>query len=193
MESELMLKLDEIFENNTIDEVGVTLDPSLPSLFYIEGKLGIASTVLKSLFQYAVSELYCLEKAVTKEQARHIISVTRAILLIKGDFPTAFNCRKSVIEQGLGDVWAEIKFTALLFTQHAKCPSGWQHRRWCLQYSHMLRLESRIAHVTSFTLSPGEVETERELCREMTDKHPKNYYAWVHRLWLLQFMSIYQV
>eukprot|EP01032_Pedospumella_encystans_P022027 gene22027-24973_t len=38
-----------------------------------------------------------------------------------------------------------------------------------------------------------EVETERELTRVMAEKHPKNYYAWMHRLWVLQYMSKYQL
>ena len=37
------------------------------------------------------------------------------------------------------------------------------------------------------------VETEKELCKNMAEKYPKNYYAWMHRLWLLPQMNQYQV
>lgn len=34
---------------------------------------------------------------------------------------------------------------------------------------------------------------EQRLCASMAEQHPRNYYAWNHRLWLLQFMSVEQL
>ena len=92
---------------------------------------------------------------------------------------------KKLIERGLCNVSMEIPLTALIFTRHPKCPSGWQHRRWCIA--------QRKHDGLTRGLSCSEIESERELCKEMAEKHPKNYYAWVHRLWLLPFMLPNQV
>eukprot|EP01033_Poteriospumella_lacustris_P013652 gene13652-9779_t len=42
-------------------------------------------------------------------------------------------------------------------------------------------------------LLPSEIETEREICRRSADRYPKNYYAWMHRLWLLPSMTLSQL
>lgn len=180
-------ELDSILDNNYIDEVGITLDASLPPIFYIDGKLGIAKTVLKPLFKFALQSVYKFKfstRVSTCEHAsKHALSITRLVLLIKGDFPIAFDIRKQLIEVGALPIRDEIAFTSLLYTRHPKCPSGWHHRRWCLLRS--TRVDSK--------LSAMEVETERELTRVMAEKHPKNYYAWMHRLWVVQYMSKYQL
>ena len=193
-------EIDAIVDNNEIDEIGLTLDPSLPSLILVESKLGIAKRIVKPLFKYGLEQFYSLTNRETIEYCsenyvQQLASCTRTILLIKGDFPVAFNSRKLLLERQCICIRKEIQFTAMLFTLHGKCPSGWQHRRWCLLRR---RFESaRTGHAPNehaiSHLSASEVETERELCREMAEKHPKNYYAWVHRLWLLQYMTPHQV
>lgn len=41
--------------------------------------------------------------------------------------------------------------------------------------------------------SSESMEVEQRLCATMAELHPKNYYAWNHRLWLLKFMSAEQL
>lgn len=180
-------ELDAILDNNIVDEVGITLDTSLPPIFYMDGNLGIAKTVLKPLFKFALQSVYKFKfstRVTTCEhESKHALSITRLVLLIKGDFPIAFDIRKQLIEVGALPIRDEIAFTSLLYTRHPKCPSGWHHRRWCLLRSTR----------TDLKLTAMEVETERELTRVMAEKHPKNYYAWMHRLWVLQYMSKYQL
>ena len=189
MAKDHLAQLDFILNNHFIDEVGITLDTNLPPIFYTEGKLGLAKTILKPLFQYALESLYELKlhsEACVDDVSisAHAISITRVVLLIKGDFPIAYDLRKRLILMGVLTTKDEISFTSLLYTRHPKCPSGWQHRRWCLQLG---------KPPNSNSLSLAEVETERELCKSMAEKHPKNYYAWVHRLWVLKYMSMYQL
>ena len=180
-------ELDAILDNNIVDEVGITLDTSLPPIFYIDGKLGIAKTVLKPLFKFALQSVYKFKFSTRvtacEHVSKHALSITRLVLLIKGDFPIAFDIRKQLIEVGALPIRDEIAFTSLLYTRHPKCPSGWHHRRWCLLRSTR----------TDLKLTAMEVETERELTRVMAEKHSKNYYAWMHRLWVLQYMSKYQL
>ena len=39
-------------------------------------------------------------------------------------------------------------------------------------------------------LSTSDLKVELDLCSWMSETYPKNYYSWMHRLWLLQFMNI---
>lgn len=194
MTEDLINELSAILDNNFIDEIGITLDPLLPPIFHVDSKLGIAKSVLKPVFTYAIEQLYRLRSMIVSEEGQrtiipqmytNLLNVSRVVLIIKGDFPIAYDVRKGLIGGGHLITKKELEFTALLFTRHPKCPSGWQHRRWCLTH--------RTARSEIVNLKPAEVETERELCRVMAEAHPKNYYAWVHRLWLLQFSSRYQV
>jgi hypothetical protein len=39
-------------------------------------------------------------------------------------------------------------------------------------------------------LTQSQIDTEKDLCTSNAESYPKNYYAWMHRIWLLQFMSM---
>lgn len=190
----LFSELNSYIDNNVIDEIGVTLDPTLPPIFLVDTKLGIAKSVLKSVFFYAMGQMNTLRSLLynANQSDGHyamwssLLNATRIVLIVKGDHPSAYDMRKRMICMWQLPVQKELSFTSLLFTRHPKCPSGWQHRRWCLSRNSYLRNET-------VQLLPAAVETERELCRSMAEAHPKNYYAWVHRLWLLPFLSKYQV
>lgn len=189
----LLRELSDVLDHNDIDEIGITLDATLPPIFRVDTKLGLAKSILKPLFTYALETMYTLramhDKPLDQTSAlcsNMLVNVTRTVLIIKGDHPIAYDLRKTLIKDGYYTIQKELAFTALLFTRHPKCPSGWQHRRWCLS------LKSRVRH-DPVRLLAAEVETERELCRAMAEAHPKNYYAWVHRLWLIQYFSKFQV
>jgi len=179
-------QLDSVLDSNAIDEVGITLDASLPPIYYTDGKLGVAKTILKPLFKHALESIYRikLSENSVSDVCKEALSISRVVLLIKGDFPIAFDMRKRLIEMDILSIKEEITFTSLLYTRHPKCPSGWHHRRWCLM---------RNKRSSDTILSAAEIETERELCRQMAEKHPKNYYAWMHRLWVMKYMSRFQL
>jgi protein prenyltransferase alpha subunit repeat containing protein 1 len=86
-----------------------------------------------------------------------------------------------------------------LFSRHPKSPSAWQHVRWCYIQRLSLRDDSSEAGKYSTWdrrgnyILPAELETEREICRRSAERYPKNYYAWMHRLWLLSQMNCMQV
>ena len=102
--------------------------------------------------------------------------------------PIAFNIRKRLVIHERLDVSTELRFLKMLFTKHPKSPSSWDHRRWCLRIS--LRQSHTESCQSAMALDSAAMLEERELCRHMADIYPKNYYAWVHRLWLLQFMDV---
>ena len=178
---ELIAALDS---DPLIDEIDVVMSPAPPAAIVVDHKLGIAASAMKPIFAYALPKFFeVLAEAKFSESAfdklwPNALKLTKAILLIKGDIAQALNFRKDLVSRGLLVCEKELEFIALIFSRHPKCPSGWQHRRWCLN-----RLD----------MSGEQIEVERELYRLMAEKFPKNYYAWNHRIWLLNFMDVNQV
>lgn len=177
------MDLDRAFaEDENMDELGVMMTTEPPYIFVVDHKLGVSVSVLKPLFIYSLNKL--------KEVLLHpdhekfvddLISLTRSLLIVKGDLPQAFNIRKRLIRQGNLNVVSELLFLKMLFTKHPKSPSSWEHRRWCLSIKY--------DQTPLDLMTPEDIDKEQQLCTWMADIYPKNYYAWVHRLWLLQFMD----
>lgn len=175
---EVISRISDILETQPIDEIGIIFDASLPMVFYEDRKLGISKQVVRDVFKRCLQVMYNGDRTASSHD---LVRATRVLLIIKGDFPIVYNCRKKLLEDNYISLNEEIPFLALIFQNHPKSPSGWQHRRWCICRSKLF--------VSSRSLSLSELETEKELCRAMCERYPKNYYAWTHRLWLLQFMS----
>lgn len=192
-----------------------TFDP--PYILFQEGVLGISMKIIKPLYLYIyrsfmklIQELRANDKVAPSalfERSEHRVSdidnISKIMLTLKGDFPLAYSYRKKLLLNNSNMLAAEMQFIAAIFSKHPKSPSGWEHRRWCLKLRHSLqgRGEAAPANNNSFKsnqnhsikLNAMELETERELCSQSAEKYPKNYYAWMHRLWLIQFMSDAQV
>jgi hypothetical protein len=180
---QIVAALDAAFDNDRVTEVAITLDPVLPEVVVVEGTLGLAKRCMKTLFRFVLHRIHELRQFDCNESvSRDLQSITRAVLLVKGDFPIAFALRRKAIINKLWDAGIDIQLISVVLSLHPKCPSGWQHRRWCIN-----------SRKPDLQLNSSEIETEKELCRMMAEKHPKNYYAWLHRLWILPLMSQYQV
>lgn len=236
-----------------------------------EHKLGVGVACMKPLFAHVMTQLSGCIKQVReyeeKEEGREydhptrslreshpvvkrLLSLTRAVLVVRGDMPSALNARKMAIRLPLWTfllnydrvhpyfggkesirpnrhaaclalIEQELDLLDALFTLHPKSPSAWHHRRWCLSFREVLRtgvprhtpqgwMEAiakgcRVCHThgtsTSTSTSSGKKSTgkgcstlalsreewqrEAELCTLVNTRYPKNYYGWLHRLWLL--------
>lgn len=179
------------FDNDdSIDELGFVMDKE-PSIICIEHKLGMSLGSLKPLFIYCSHKLNELMKLgipliveSDKGNDNNIVflsQITRGLLLVRGDYPPAFAYRKMMISIGKISIDVELNFLKMLFAQHPKSPSSWQHRRWCLVTKANKNLE---------ILSAEDMKVELSLCSASAESYPKNYYAWMHRLWLLQYMDV---
>ena len=184
------------FDNDdSIDELGFVMDKE-PSIICIEHKLGMTLGSLKPLFiycSYKLNELMkigissLLDDNNNNDSNNHdnyndilllLSHITRGLLLVRGDYPPAFAYRKKMITLGVLSINTELNFLKMLFAQHPKSPSSWQHRRWCLMTKDEM-----------IVLSSDDIEVELSLCTASAESYPKNYYAWMHRLWLLQYMK----
>lgn len=201
--ADVLVDIDKAFEvDPLIDEIGIIMSPPPPNLVLIDHKLGLSFKILKPLFEFAINELYTVIRSakMSKEMlsnpivSKKVLRLTRAILLVRADMPMLYNLRKTIILAGstTHSIDAELNFLGVLFTKHPKSPSSWQHRRWCLttrwSYTHCKNLIS-----LQVELSSCELEVELALCSAMSESYPKNYYSWLHRLWLLQFMEFAQL
>jgi Protein prenyltransferase alpha subunit repeat len=201
--ADILADIDEAFEvDPRIDEIGIIMSPPPPNLVLIDHKLGLSFKILKPLFEFAINELYTVIRSakMSKEMlsnpivSEKVLRLTRAILLVRADMPMLYNLRKTIILAGstTHSIDAELYFLGVLFTKHPKSPSSWQHRRWCLStrwtYAHCKNSTS-----LRVELSSCELEVEIALCSAMSESYPKNYYSWLHRLWLLQFMEFAQL
>ena len=201
--ADVLADIDKAFEvDPLIDEIGIIMSPPPPNLVLIDHKLGLSFKILKPLFEFAINELYTVIRSakMSKEMlsnpivSEKVLRLTRAILLVRADMPMLYNLRKTIILAGLTthSIDAELNFLGVLFTKHPKSPSSWQHRRWCLttRWSNAYCKNSTSLQVE---LSSCELEVELALCSAMSESYPKNYYSWLHRLWLLQFMEFAQL
>jgi protein prenyltransferase alpha subunit repeat containing protein 1 len=195
------LEINRIFEECDVREVDFmpTLEP--PYVLFVEHVLGVSMVLLKPLYRSVYQKLMALlvtandvkkaskwdsnvaNQLVQQDFWTTALRVTQVVLVVKGDLAVAYNIRKKALLHNPHLLCKEFNFSAAIFSKHPKSPSGWEHRRWCLKQHLQLRDGLRI----------GETETEKELCRVMAEKYPRNYYAWMHRLWLLTFMTDDQV
>jgi Protein prenyltransferase alpha subunit repeat len=201
--ADVLADIDKAFEvDPVIDEIGIIMSPPPPNLVLIDHKLGLSFKILKPLFEFAINELYTVIRSakMSKEMlsnpivSEKVLRLTRAILLVRADMPMLYNLRKTIILAGstTHSIDAELNFLGVLFTKHPKSPSSWQHRRWCLttrwSYAHC-----KSSTFLQVELSSCELEVELALCSAMSESYPKNYYSWLHRLWLLQYMEFAQL
>jgi len=138
-----------------------------------------------------------------------IMKVTSCLLLLCPDNYTAWADRSRIIEsenkkicenkrnivaqenrqrQLLRD---EITFINLIFTQHSKKPSSWLHRKWICRKL----LENILYDGGNQTLIQQKkndlfswAEDEISICTFISERNPKNYYAWTHRLFVAKTM-----
>lgn len=181
------------WKQNQIREIDFIPLTEPPYVVYAENTLAISMKIIKTLYLCVYQQFLALlalknsQDTPSEELQNNLLDTSLAVLTIKGDFPMAYNVRKDILLmslslQTLGD---EIQRLHAVFTKHPKSPSGWEHLRWCYQQRNKLRNRTYILD--------AEIETEKEVCRLSAERYPKNYYAWMHRLWLLRQMNNVQV
>lgn len=177
-----------------------------------EHKLGIAVWALKPMFKYAMPLFMELMAKLRRLHPGHLeegrslqpgsdvagiaaeaVSLSSAILIVKGDIPIVHNFRKELLQAGVLELEAELVFLSMLFSRHPKSPSAWEHRRWCLRRLAQQRRGYEEGDAEAVEIPAASIAIEAELCRRSAEAYPKNYYAWMHRLWLLPQMSDEQV
>ncbi|KAI9253942.1 hypothetical protein BDA99DRAFT_562884 [Phascolomyces articulosus] len=175
----LYQKLTAILENHIIDELGLVFGlpkvDELPSdsqpyypLIFIESKLGFPFQHYNDLIRETDQAMRETTSLKAKEQASKIM------IMLKPDNYTAMNLRKQFIKSGQITIKDEIHWIDLIFTIQKHCKSGvaWHHRQWLFMHPDAIDYGMDLDH-------------ELQLCARTATLHPRNYYAWNYRRWLL--------
>ncbi|KAG0146513.1 hypothetical protein CROQUDRAFT_657326 [Cronartium quercuum f. sp. fusiforme G11] len=148
------------------------------------------------------------EDETNKTLLSNLNDLTKVLLIHNPDHVTALSIRKQLLlrsnaqddsdDRLLCDeiMFEEFKFTTLILSiaSHAKSASLWEHRRWCLTSLHLLQHE-RMSHSPnpnipfySARIAPTSCTTDEEFefSLRCANVYPRNYFAWRHRMWLLE-------
>ncbi|KAI9493467.1 hypothetical protein BDB00DRAFT_823183 [Zychaea mexicana] len=172
-------KLATIVDTHTIDELGLVFGlpdandlPPYSQQFYplifVESKLGLPLQHLHDLIREADQAMHEANDAKAVEQS------SRIMIALKPENYTAMNIRKQLVESGKVTLKDELQWINLVFTvqKHCKSNVAWHHRQWLF-------------------MRPGakneiDLDHELQLCARTATLHPRNYYAWNYRRWLLE-------
>ncbi|ETV96628.1 hypothetical protein H310_10322 [Aphanomyces invadans] len=170
-ERDFVAEVTSLFtEDPDIDEIGIIhLDDDHDTFVLDEHKLGIAMSKIPAIHRQAKTSFFHANKF---NDVDGILKASRCMLLVCADFYTAWNARKTLISQGIVTEEAEMKFSRLILTHHAKSIDTWAHRRWVLQ-----RLVPRLE---GDNLAPF-LARELSLCAKLCEEFPRNYFAWSYR------------
>ncbi|KAG2219945.1 hypothetical protein INT45_010459 [Circinella minor] len=176
----LYQKLATILENYNIDEVGLVFglpdvnelppdsQPYYP-LIFVESNLGLPFQHYNDLLRETDQ---AMRKATNPEK---IEQASKIMIMLKPDNYTAMNMRKQLIESSQVTIKDELRWIDLIFTIPKHCKSGvaWHHRQWLFMHPGAADREMNLDH-------------ELQLCARTGTLHPRNYYAWNYRRWLLE-------
>lgn len=191
----LLEQLNAVFEKHSdIYEVGLIYPTSEDTdeqwIVCEEGKLGVSVKHLKRLYWEASDVFWNLRSSFMAgdcDSVSLLLSATRGMLLVNGDHATAWNTRKTAVLRGHSSPQQELSFLDLLFSKHSKSSHAWSHRRWCWQQiaPHNEVCSSADAGATRTHLCQL-IKEELKSCAVVASHFPKNYFAWAHRIWMLQ-------
>jgi len=113
-----------------------------------------------------------------------ILQATSCLLLVCPDNATAWADRKRALlclqlTHSTRQLWTkELWFVNLVMTKHSKAPTAWFHRKYVFQ--------KIVDETTSIDNLMDLVRNEIKVCIRVADRYPKNYYAWTHRIYIVQ-------
>ena len=135
---------------------------------------------------------------------RRIMEATACLLLTCPDNATAWSDRRRALLFAEGDAEghmssrkvksifvSELKFLDLLFTTHSKAHNAWAHRKWICYRIVRDKISWNIRSTTTedqwYLLQPW-AQREIDLCTNVAEQFPKNYFAWAHRYYVISIL-----
>jgi len=96
--------------------------------------------------------------------------------LINPDYGSAWNTRKELVEKGSQSALKELKFSELVLSRKPKSPDNFVHRHWLL---------NQLATTASDAELNELINNELRVSLDTASKYQRNYYAWSHRIWVM--------
>ena len=118
------------------------------------------------------------------EKCRELMSLSRAMMLVRSDLPLALNARKEVMlslavdDENIRDsclyhVEAELQLLVAIFTLHIRrAPVEWHHRRWCLSLRYLLQREKKKGKEKTFINKMNGIDAASSLCTISSASRP---------------------
>ncbi|KAF7965435.1 hypothetical protein HWV62_43523 [Athelia sp. TMB] len=169
----------------TNDEVASGLKPFLLA----EGNLGVPKKILYRLYLQALqifADSRASPDAASSGQTprtRGLAASSAVILLANPAHLTALNARKRLLEAGILQFGAELKYTEVLLSSR-NCSNQsilWHHRQWLLNRIRIKQKDD--LSMTNMDLWGVDTSLEAELVisARACEMYPRNYFAWAHR------------
>lgn len=110
------------------------------------------------------------------KDAATIDKASRAIVLLNGHNDYGWNARKKLFDGNVNEsvYRSEISLDDLVLTKHPKTEETWAYRQWLMKQMYPNE-EFPVAILCE----------ELEACTRGAASYPRNYYAWEHRLWVM--------
>jgi protein prenyltransferase alpha subunit repeat containing protein 1 len=155
----------------------------------VEGNsIAITKTKLVQAFIVARQLFFTCSKDFKNANAQDVRDATAVMLLMDPEHLTAANARKRVLqhvltgEGGVGEVegalrqelWVVDGLLTSRLHRHTKSPTLWGHRRWVLEVMKKRGFEHDVGRDVMAVVFVA------------AERHPRNYYAWLHARWLVR-------
>ena len=177
------LNSDPVLKPVSSPELQIPSNPQEgPALFLsTTHKLALAYWALIPLFDYANALFQSLRPSLQQklsefsdDQLKQLNESTRALLLINADDCSAWNARHLLHTHSHQSYFRnELCFINLLLTKHPKSGELWSARR-------------RLLFQYLSQLSDNDWMNERLIALKAVQAYERNYYAWTHRLWVIE-------
>ncbi|ORX43818.1 protein prenylyltransferase [Piromyces finnis] len=162
-----IITTENLIEESFVPKEG---DGTYKPFVFIENCLGIPFPIVPKILEFLKKKFVELRK---KKNYEEIDYCTQCILLINGEYITAWNERKKLIKLGYIKPEYDLSLTKLCLTKHPKSSHLWYHRQWILKNYPPL-----INYNNEFIIIDNAV-----------NRYSTNYFSWNHRIFLLDYMD----
>lgn len=140
----------------------------------IDHHIAIESWGLKPVYKFLYKQLLSHNKKEIVLNDGDLKPMSRLMLLLNSNASFVWNIRKTLVQDGLLSVEEDLKVSELILKSKPKNPENFVHREWLIMFL------SKQNKLTSEILSQ-----ELEVCLNAAHQYASNYYAWNHRLYIV--------
>ncbi|RWS31827.1 Protein prenyltransferase alpha subunit repeat-containing protein 1-B-like protein [Leptotrombidium deliense] len=147
-------------------------------VFAIEHRLALESWCVQHVFTYVYKRIIDSRVHRQKLAKDTLKDWTKIILLINPDLTLAWNLRKELVNSNSISIHDELKLSELILTRKAKSPDNFTHRQFLLKKL-----------LNANEVNESVVSNELRVSLDAASRYQRNYYAWAHRIWVLQHLT----
>lgn len=157
--------------NHNIKSISILLDSDDPDYILEDGHFGISKKIIKDVTLYCYDEL----KTKAKHSKSNFKSCLNLLMILNPDDYRIYNLRRqmSVTLLSQTEFFDELYYSSLPLKLKPKSNEPFTYKKWLMS--------KYPGYITAKIIS-----NELSCCSESAVVYKNNYYAWTHRLWLIQ-------